>query len=75
MSEKSTLDGYAALGFYPPKVDLVKRDPRGSEYGRFIATDGPLGIEVQKVDKHGVHQWRAFFNCWKDFAAWAGDCT
>lgn len=74
-TEKSTLEGYASLGFYPPQVNLRKRDPRGSEYGYFCVTDSACGIEVQKVDKHGIHQWRAFFNCWKDFAAWARDCT
>ena len=75
MKEDSTLEGYAALGFYPPKVYLVKRDPRGSEYGKLIVTDSAVGIEVQKVDKNDVHMWRIWFTDWKDFASWAKDCT
>ena len=76
--ETSSLEGYKKLGFYPPKVELIKRDSRGHEYGTFVVTDSVNGIEVQKLDRRKVPVWRTAFlgpACWENFSAWARDCT
>ena len=77
MSDRATTNKFMALGFRPPsEPEFSKMDPRGLDYGRFLAYDvGDGCVEVHKVDKDDVHEWRTVFGTWKDFAAWARDWT
>ena len=80
LKTESAEDCFRARGFKPPAQYLVKRDPRGSEYGEFRAKvlEHTLEVEVSKW-MPGRGEAKAFyvmvFRSVADFNEWALDQT